>query len=58
MGKQYNKVQKRRRHSAYLDRQKEAVKAARKTGRAKAKPAAAKKAEAPAEPVASAAPAA
>ncbi len=48
MGKQYNKVQKRRRRSAYLDRQQEAVKAVRKTGRSKAKPAA-KKAEAPAE---------
>jgi len=39
MGKQYNKVQKRRRRLAYVDRLKEAAKAARKPGRAKAKPA-------------------
>jgi hypothetical protein len=45
MGKQYNKVQKRRRRLAYVDRIKEATKAARKPGRAKAKPAP-KKAEA------------
>jgi hypothetical protein len=38
MGKQYNKVQKRRRRLAYNDRLKEAVKAARKPGRAKTKP--------------------
>ena len=43
MGKQYNKVQKRRRRLAYSDRQKEAAKAARKPGRAKAKPATASK---------------
>jgi hypothetical protein len=39
MGKQYNKVQKRRRRLAYVDRLNEAAKAARKPGRAKAKPA-------------------
>jgi hypothetical protein len=44
MGKQYNKVQKRRRRLAYTDRLKEAAKAARKPGRSKAKPG--KKAEA------------
>jgi hypothetical protein len=55
MGKQYNKVQKRRRRLAYVDRVNEAAKAARKPGRAKARPAA-KKAE-PAAP-ASATPAA
>jgi hypothetical protein len=48
MGQQYNKVQKRRRRAAYLDRLKEAAKAAKKTGRAKSKPAA-KKPDAPAE---------
>jgi hypothetical protein len=48
MGKQYNKVQKRRRRLAYVDRLKEAAKAARKPGRAKARPAA-KKADAPAQ---------
>jgi hypothetical protein len=47
MGKQYNKVQKRRRRLAYVDRLKEAAKAARKPGRAKAKPG--KKTEATAE---------
>ena len=47
MGKQYNKVQKRRRRLAYVDRLKEAAKAARKPGRAKTKPG--KKTEAPAE---------
>ena len=47
MGKQYNKVQKRRRRLAYNERLKVAAKVARKPGRAKAKPAA-KKAEAPA----------
>jgi len=47
MGKQYNKVQKRRRRLAYVDRLNEAAKVARKPGRAKAKPAS-KKAEAPA----------
>jgi len=50
MGKQYNKVQKRRRLLAYHDRQKEAAKAARKPGRAAAKPKSApKKPEATAE---------
>jgi hypothetical protein len=44
MGKQYNKVQKRRRRLAYVDRLKEAAKAARKPGRPKTKPA--KKSEA------------
>jgi hypothetical protein len=38
MGKQYNKVQKRRRRLAYVDRLKDAAKSARKTGRAKSKP--------------------
>jgi hypothetical protein len=39
MGKQYNKVQKRRRRLAYVDRLKEAAKSARKPGRAaKTKP--------------------
>jgi hypothetical protein len=38
MGKQYNKVQKRRRRLAYVERLKEAAKATRKPGRAKAKP--------------------
>jgi hypothetical protein len=38
MGKQYNKVQKRRRRLAYVDRLKDAAKAARKPGRAKTKP--------------------
>ena len=47
MGKQYNKVQKRRRRLAYRDRLKEAAKAARKPGRSKTKPA--KKSEAPAQ---------
>ena len=47
MGKQYNKVQKRRRRLAYVERQKEATKAARKPGRSKTKPG--KKPEAPAE---------
>jgi hypothetical protein len=47
MGKQYNKVQKKRRRVAYNDRLKEAAKAARKPGRAKAKPVV-KKAEVPA----------
>ena len=56
MGKQYNKVQKRRRRLAYADRQKEAAKAALKPGRAKAKPAAASKK--PEAPVPAAAPAA
>ncbi len=42
MGKQYNKVQKRRRRLAYVDRLKEATKAASKTVRPKAKPAAKK----------------
>ena len=51
MGRQYNKVQKRRRRLAYQDRQKEAAKAARKTARAKPK-AAAKKAEAVPAPAA------
>lgn len=36
MGKQYNKVQKRRRRLSYVARLKEAEKAARKPGRAKA----------------------
>lgn len=46
MGKQYNKVQKRRRRLSYIARLDEAAKAARKPARAKAaaKPAA-KKAE-------------
>ena len=44
MGKQYNKVQKRRRRLAYVDRLNEAAKSARKPGRAKTKPG--KKAEA------------
>jgi hypothetical protein len=48
MGKQYNKVQKRRRRLGYIDRLKEAAKAARKPGRTKARPAP-KKAEAPAD---------
>jgi len=48
MGKQYNKVQKRRRRLAYVERQKQAAKATRKPGRAKARPVS-KKAEAPAE---------
>ena len=47
MGKQYNKVQKRRRRLAYVDRLKDAAKAARKPGRSKAKPG--KKTESPAE---------
>lgn len=47
MGKQYNKVQKRRRRLAYVDRLKEAAKAARKPGRPKIKPG--KKSESPAE---------
>lgn len=45
MGKQYNKVQKRRRRLAYVERLKEAAKAARKPGRGKTKPV--KKADAP-----------
>jgi len=48
MGKQYNKVQKRRRRLAYVERLKVAAKAARKPGRSKAKPAS-KKADVPAE---------
>jgi len=48
MGKQYNKVQKRRRRLSYNERQKVAAKVARKPSRAKAKPAAPKKPEAPA----------
>jgi hypothetical protein len=47
MGKQYNKVQKRRRRLAYVDRLKEAAKAARKPGRSKTKPG--KKADSPAQ---------
>jgi hypothetical protein len=47
MGKQYNKVQKRRRRLAYVDRLKEAAKATRKPGRSKAKPG--KKSDAPAQ---------
>ena len=48
MGQQFNKIQKRRRRLSYLDRKKEAAKAARKPGRTKAaKPV--KKGEAPAE---------
>ena len=46
MGQQYNKIQKRRRRAAYNDRLKEAVKATRKTGRAKGRAAAPKKADA------------
>jgi hypothetical protein len=54
MGKQYNKVQKRRRRLAYVDRLKEAAKAARKPGRSKtAKPG--KKADGPAAPAPAAA---
>ncbi len=49
MGKQYNKVQKRRRRLAYVDRQNEAAKAARKPGRAKTAKPGAKKPEAAAE---------
>ncbi len=49
MGKQYNKVEKRRRLRAYKERLKEAAKAARKAGgRAKTRPTPAKKAETPA----------
>ena len=47
MGKQYNKVQKKRRRLAYNTRLNEAAKATRKPGRAKAKTAA-KKVDAPA----------
>jgi hypothetical protein len=49
MGKQYNKVQKRRRRLAYVERQKEATKAARKPGRSSTKTKPGKKPEAPAE---------
>ena len=49
MGKQYNKVQKRRRRLAYNDRRTLAAKAARKPGRATKPKAAPKKPEATAE---------
>jgi hypothetical protein len=45
MGKQYNKVQKRRRRLAYVDRLNDAAKSARKPGRAAAKSKPGKKAE-------------